>query len=92
MSMCNRFWCLPVSSPCQISEDIGHPCLQFPGPFSSITLSHSPCVKTFPLLLPFSWCYSIQTEFVERGQFGEVISKEKAEEEQGTLELTTPGN
>lgn len=59
MSVCNRYWCLPVSSPCQISAGIGRPCLQLPGPFSAISLPQSPCAKTFPLLLLFLWCYSM---------------------------------
>lgn len=91
MSMCSRYWCLSVSSPCQIS-DVGHPCLQFPGPFSSITLSHSPLCQDISLT-PAIFLVLLHAE-VGRAEdsLEKDLVKEKTEEEQGMLELTTLSN
>lgn len=88
MSMCNRYWCLPVSSPCQISEETERPHLQLPGP-------PSPCLTPFvsghfsypavPLLLLHAGVGRTQ------GSLEKALVKKKAEEEQGVLELTILG-
>ena len=40
MSKGNRYRCYPVSSPCQISEEVRLPCLQLPWPLARISQAH----------------------------------------------------
>lgn len=51
-SMCNRYWCLPVSS----QKTLGVHAFSFlaPSPPSPVPIPN--CVKSFPFLLPFFWC------------------------------------
>ena len=93
MLACNRYWCLPVSSPCKIPEEIEHPCLLevhgLPGPLSPhltpFVSRHFPYPAVLRVLLRAG---------VGRAQdsLEKALVKEKAEEEQGALELTILGH
>lgn len=50
-SMCNRYWCLPVSS----QKMLGVQASSFLVPFPPSPFPIPNCVKSFPFLLPF-WC------------------------------------
>lgn len=76
---------------CVLAEDVGRPGLQFPGPFSSITLSDPRLCQV--ISLPSAILVLVHAEAGRaEGSLEKVIGKKKAEEEQGMLELTILGN
>lgn len=87
-STCNRYWCLPESSPFQISKEVGCPCLQFPGPLSSITLSHSPLCQDVSLTPAILLVLLRAGAGKAEDSLEKVLVKKKAEEGQGMLEST----
>lgn len=76
---------------CVLSEDIGRPCLQLPGPFS-ITLSNPQLCQV--ISLPSAILLVLVHAEAGRAEdsLEKIVGKKKAEEEQGMLELTILGN